>query len=132
MVEDKPDKRDYFAVVDEKIFQEQLHDALDRALEMLPEEQSNAIRSEYYDDCTLQETAEKMNCSISYVQQLRNNGLHRIRYSSSRRELEKFLDDHTDFYKYTGLTSFNHSQTSQVEKLVLKRDLLRKKYSELF
>lgn len=129
---DKPDNRDDFAAVDEKIFQAQLRDALESALDALPEKQSQAIRSEYFEGCGLKETAEKMNCSLARVQQLRNNGLHQIRYSSSCRELEKFLDDQTDFYKYTGLSNYNHTQTSQVEKLVIKRDYLRNKYAELF
>ena len=126
-----PDPYDGIAAVEDRIYLAHLHSALEAALATLPEQQAEAIRSVYWDGCTLKETADKMNCSLSYVRTLRESGLHRIRYSSAKKQLEQFLDDQTDFYKNTGLSSYNQTQTSQVERLVMRREYLRKHYSEL-
>ena len=52
------DPLDCIAAVDRKIFIEQLHAALDEALNRLPQEQSRAIRRRFYEGLTFAKAAE--------------------------------------------------------------------------
>lgn len=127
MAANKRDFRNYYAAVDEKIYREQLHDALETALNTLPEKEASAIRSEFWDGCSLKETAERIGCkSIERTRQIRNDGLKRIRNGSQGKMLERFLDDNTSFYKSMGLAAFKQSKTSGVERVVLYRDRMRR------
>lgn len=128
-----PDLRDDIADADEKIFQEQLHDALEKALNTLPSNQAQAIRSEYLEGCTLQETADKIGCStIESVRCLCQAGMQRIRNSSEGKKLEQFLDRNINYYNGTGLSTFVRTNTSQVERMVMQRERYRKKYEMIF
>lgn len=128
MAANKRDFRNYYAAVDEKIYREQLHDALETALNTLPEKEASAIRSEFWDGCSLKETAERIGCkSIERTRQIRNDGLKRIRNGSQGKMLERFLDSETSFYKGMGLAAFKQSKTSGVERAVLYRERMRKR-----
>lgn len=125
------DQYNDFSDIEEKIFNEQLHVALEKALNTLPEKEAAAIRSEYWEGCTLQQIAEKLDVTLSRVHQLRNRGFHIIRHSSARRELEQFIDQNTDYYRGTGVAAHN-TRGSQVENLVLRRERLRDQYRKYF
>lgn len=127
-----PDKRNDFAEADEKIFTEQLHEALEAALDAIPEREAAAIRAVYFDGCMHSEAAEKLHTTPSRVHQLKENGLLHIRNSSSRKKLERFLDENTSFYRGVGRSSYNHTGTSSVERMVLWREHLRNKYERMF
>lgn len=115
-----PDTRDDVSEADERIYQEQLHNALEKALDTLPEKQAAAIRSEFWEGRTLQQTADLIGVSLEQVRQFRESGLHRIRYSSSRRQLEQFVDLKTNFYIHNGLRP--------TENNVVQREHMRTDY----
>lgn len=122
-----PDNRDQIAEADERVYQEQLHDALETALNSLSDKEANAIRSEFWDGCSLKETAERIGCkSIERARQIRNDGLKRIRNGSQGKMLERFLDSETSFYSGMGLAAYKQSRTSGVERVVLYRDRMRR------
>lgn len=122
-----PDTRDRISETDEQVYQEQLHDALECALNALPEREATAIRSEFWDGCSLKETAERIGClSIDRARQIRNNGLQHIRNSSMGKKLEQFLDEETSFYNGMGLATFKRTKMSGVERVVFIRDRKRK------
>lgn len=121
-----PDQRNDIADADERIFLEELHTALEHALNTLPVKEATVIRSEFYDGCKQRETAEKLNISTSRVEQMKNDGLRHIRNSAAGRQLEKFLDDETSFYKGVGLGAFKRTRTSGIERMVLNRERKRK------
>lgn len=127
-----PDERNEIADAEERIFIEQLHEALEAALDAIPEREAAAIRSEFYDGCKQWETAEKLHTTPGRVHQLKNDGLRHIRNSSSRKKLERFLDENTSFYRGVGRSSYNHTGTSSVERMVLWREHLRNKYERMF
>ena len=127
-----PDQRDDIADADDRIFLEELHNALERALDTLPMKQAQAIRSEFWDGCTLKKTAEKMGYSTTErVRQLRQAGLQRIRNSSASKSLEQFLDDRIDYYKGSGLSG-NAQGRRHVECLVIRREYLRLRYERIY
>ena len=124
-----PDYRDEIADADERVYQEQLHDALERVLNTLPEKQAQAIRLEYWDGCTLKETAERMGCStVERARQLRDAGFQRIRTSSASKQLEQFLDENINYYQGTSFSTYRQTNVRQVERMVFQREHLRKKY----
>ena len=126
-----PDQRDDISDADDRIFLEELHNAIERALDTLPQKQAVAIRSEFWDGRTLKETAEKMGYStIESVRQLRQAGLQRIRNSSDGKKLEQFLDDRIDYYKGSGLSG-NAQNRRHVECLVIRREYLRLRYERI-
>lgn len=120
-----PDARDYLADVEARVFNDELHAALEAALEGIPAREASVIRSVYYDDRSLTETAAELGVSHQRAQQLRNSGLHRLRYGPARSKLEQFVDDRTSFYGGNGLQNYLTAQTSPVEKKVLFRERLR-------
>lgn len=126
-----PDPVDRISEVDERVFLEQLHDALEAALNAIPEREAAVIRSEFYDGCKQWETAEKLHMTPGRVHQLKKDGLRHIWNSSSRKKLERFLDENTSFYKGMSLKSFNQTKTSGVEQWVIRREQLRKSFERL-
>ena len=107
----------------EKIWQQQLHDALEDALDDLPEREEQAIRAKYYRDEPVETTAFAMGITESGVSKLRQSGLNRLRRDPAKL-LEPFIDAQTNFYIQTG----SRTQKSPVELLVLRREELRNKY----
>lgn len=107
----------------EKLWQQQLHDALEAALSNLPEREEQAIRAKYYQDEPTETTALAMGITGSGVSRLRQNGLCRLRRDQVKL-LEPFIDAQTNFYLQTG----SRAQKSPVELLVLRREELRSKY----
>ncbi len=128
-----PDPYNQFDEADERIFQDQLHEALENAINSLPDRQAQTIRAEYWDGCSLKEIAQKEGISVERVRQIRNSGLQNIRANYTK-DLEQFIDFKTPYYKGNGPTNFNLTKTSGVERLVLWREQLRKtlgkRYSE--
>ena len=122
------DPGDQYTNCDERIFNQQLHEALERCLSSISAKEAACIRAEYWDGRKLHETAEEMGISIERVRQHRQNGLRHIRKSAAGKQLERFLDDETSFYKGNSLTGYNQTQTSGVERKVLHRDRLRQLY----
>lgn len=136
---DGPTKGDYISdpvdrieEADERVFQEQLHAALERALDTLPAKEAAAIRSEFWDGCKQWQTAEKLNVSQSRVEQLKRDGFRHIRNSSAGKQLERFLDENTSFYHGHSCGAFNSTKSSGVERAVIRREYLREKYKGLF
>ena len=120
-----PDPRDSFAGVEKSIFREQLHKALETALDSIPAREAQALRAEYWRGLNQTETAAEMGVTDERVRQLRNGGLRHIRNSSARVMLEKFIDYQTPFYKKVSVVSFNRTRTSAVEAVMLFREKMR-------
>lgn len=114
-----------FEEVEERIFQDQLHDALENALSQIPEKQSEAVRLRYLQDKGWAAVAEMMGFEHSYVRRLANKGLDNLRKEEIRAELESFIDERTNFY----LKGSVMYQTSPVELNVIKREEIRTKRS---
>lgn len=115
------DGKDDFADVEARIFNEQLHQALEDALNRLPENQAETLRSEFFKGLTQEEIAAEIGCSAKYVHKLKRQALNGIRYSSSRTKLERFIDFQTNFYR--GSVS-----RRGVENKAIMREELREKY----
>ena len=124
MVEDTSAAAD-FEDVERKIWLEQLHAALDRALDQIPEEQADTLRRRFYDNKTLSQIGEEVGVGAETVRKRECKGLRSIRSWKVSRELEQFIEMNTPYYTGTGLASFRH-HGSQPERLVILREKLRK------
>lgn len=127
-----PDPRDEISNVDDAVFTEQLHAALEKALDSISPREAYVIRSEFWEGCKQWETAEKMGISYQMVRCLKENGFRHIRKSAAGKQLEWFLDAETSFYSGVGLAAFNKTQRRAVESKVIQREKLRKQYERLF
>lgn len=114
-----------FEDVERKIWLEQLHAALDRALEQIPEEEADTLRRHFYNNKTLSQIGEEVGVGAETVRKRECKGLRSIRSWKVSRELEQFIEMNTPYYTGTGLASFRHNG-SQPEQLVILREKLRK------
>ena len=127
-----PDPRDPFTGIEERIYQEQLHKALEAALQVIPTAEAECLRAEYFEGRTQAEIAARMNVSQERARQLRNGGLRHIRTSSAGAKLERWLDSESPFYKQVGVDRFNRTHTSAVEEVMLWRERRRKELGKRY
>lgn len=113
IVEDTAAAQDIQAVED-KIFQEQLHAALERAMQQLTTEEVEAIRGKYFEGRKLS----------SVEKRAERRGLSRL---SAHASLRQYIELHTPYYLRVGVQSFQNSGDSSVERIVLKREQLMQK-----
>lgn len=121
-----PDPGDQYEEAERKIYLEQLQQQLNKALSELPENQKKIILSRYYNGLTLNETAEELNASVNETRSKERKALDKLR---KNKELERFIDLNTPFYMKLSIDYIISNHESSVEKLVLKREQLRKKYN---
>jgi len=114
------DTEDQYEDADRRIFNEQLHNALDDALGTLPDEESTAIRGTYYDGLTLRKMAERDGVTLERVRQRQAKGLRHIRQGKMMKRLRSFACSDSDIYAAglhnTGLSSFKYSGLSSTER----------------
>ena len=109
------DPLDCIAAADRRIFIEQLHAALDEALDRLPQEQSRTIRRRFYEGLTFAQAAELDHTTPDVVRKREAAAMQRLRRKESARLLA-FLDERTPFYAAHGVHG--------VERLVVRRERL--------
>ena len=111
-----PDSRAADAIenVEESVYREQLHKAIDGAISELPP--GNA-QLRYWDDMTLSAVGEVMGKSPERTRQMESKGIRELRKS---RTLHRFLD--FDMYRGTGLGAFRLSGSSIQEQYILKQE----------
>ena len=116
-----PDAAAAFDEAEQRIWLEQLHEALERALDQIPGEQSDILRRRFYAGQTLSAIGEEYGVGLEAIRQRERSGLRSMRQGQARRELKQFVD--TPYYTGTGLASFQRSG-SQPERLVILRESL--------
>lgn len=104
-----------------RIWLEQLHEAIEKALAKLPPNCAEAIRARYLYGLSLQEAAEAAGVPVGTIWQRVNHGITIMRRRARLDGLDRFLDDRTNFYSRPG-------RKSPVEHLAIRRDSLRRKY----
>lgn len=72
-----------FQSVDDELYTQELHAALEEALNKLTERQADVIRRRYYQGQTLQEASDQIGVSKNRVQQIETRALREMKYSSS-------------------------------------------------
>lgn len=103
--------------VEDSIFLDQLHAALERALQRLPEAEGDAIRGKYFEGRKL--SRDEKNAEHRGMSKLINPALHA--------ELLQYIEDRTPYYLRVGIQTQRNTGESAVEKIVFKREALRRK-----
>lgn len=109
-----------FQDVEERLYRKQLHDALERALGTLEDNEEAVIRARYYQGHTLEEIGPQ-------ARTLESHALVKLRRSRVRRELEQFVEQRTPYYLRVGVQTFQNTGESAVERIFFKREQMRGK-----
>lgn len=102
---------------EDSIYLDQLHAALERALQRLPKTEGDAIRGKYFEGREL--SRDEKNAEHRGMSKLINPAIHA--------ELLQYIEDHTPYYLHVGIQTQRNGGESAVEKIVFKRDALRRK-----
>lgn len=82
-----------FSDVEERLFAEQLHAALDKCLDAIPQKDALIIRARYYDGRTQSQIAAALGCSGAYIGQMENHGLRKLRSPCNRHRLAQYREE---------------------------------------
>lgn len=116
-----PSGRDDLAGVTEKVYTEQLHNAIEAALDRIPEREADAIRRSFYDGQTYKEIGQAAGVSTEMIRQRIKRGIDTLRKQRAKNRLEEFLRDKFDYYHGVGARQYNETRQSSTERLALKR-----------
>lgn len=107
--------------VEDKLWREQLHEALEAALAALPEQSAEVLRLRHYQGLTLADVGEIRGTTPERIRQMENKAIRQLRKPSIACHLRPFYD--FDFYCGTGLGAFQHTGMSIQERyLVIEED----------
>ena len=112
-----PDPEDRIAAADERIYVEQLHAALEAALERISPGEAEVIRERYFHGRTLRELGPN-------AQSLTDSAMRRLRHPDISAGLRRFVEERTPYFLHVGARTFNTTRTSATEKAVLAREAL--------
>lgn len=113
-----------FEDVEEAIYQEQLHAALDQVLAALPENQSTTIRRRFYDGQSLDEIAAREGVSKETIRQWQGKAMRAL--CKERRRLLQFIECRTPYYRSWSAATLERT----TEMIVLKREKLVEQHTE--
>lgn len=112
-----PDANISMETVEEKMWQEQLHEAIESSMAALSDDQKETLWLRYYQDMTLTEIADMQGISFERVRQKENKALRILRQPKNACKLRPFYQ--YDFYIHTGLTAFRQSGLTVQERYVI-------------
>lgn len=106
--------------VEETLWREQLHEALEGVLAELPEDQSAVLRQRYYDQQTFVGAAQSLGTTPEEVRKLEGKGLKALRHYKLANRIRPFYE--FDCYAGTGLGAFRNSGMSVQERYLIKQE----------
>jgi len=126
---------------EDALWLQQLHDALDMALDAIPPQCGEVVRARYFDGQSLDDVAQEKNLSAERVRQLEKKGIRLLQEPEHACHLRPFYE--FDFYCGTGWQAFkNKGMSVQEQYLVimeqrekrsirLRREVLERKWKAL-
>lgn len=123
--------RDLYAEADERIYRTELHGALDEVLDTLPPKHAEAVRLHFFHGCTYEMAGVRMGSSGQGVRWNVASAMRELRHPRNRERLRQFFDGETNFYRHSGVSAFNTSFTSDVEKICMCREETTAYYTRL-
>lgn len=115
----QPDPQNGIEEAEERLQNDQLRAALDKALSTLNPEDAEILRQRFFENKTLKDIATAGGVSISWIREREARGLRGLRKTSNTKALEAYLDIRTPYYMAT------RRDESPIEKIVLRRERLR-------
>ena len=108
---------DMLEKIDDSIWLEQLHKALESALNAIPPQYSEVVRMRFYEGKTLGDIAKKKSLSKERIRQLEELGLQHLRKTEHACNIYPFYD--FNFYCGTGLQTFRNRGISVQEQYLI-------------
>lgn len=106
--------------VEERLYREQLHEALERAMAEIPANRAEILRQRYFEGKTLAEVGESKGTTTEYIRQMENCAIRDMRKPQSKRYLNEFADH--NYFRGTGLGTFRHTGMSSEELYVIRKE----------
>ena len=118
--------------VEDGIFRQQLHAAIEKALDTLEPAQRDTIRRRYYSGDTLAGIAADYGTTPERVRQVESRGLRALRRPACVKLLRPFIEEMRSCYAWagTGWASFRHAGASSVERAAEKTEALLRRIQE--
>lgn len=113
-----------YGAVEDDVYREQLHTAIDASLDALKPKQTAVMRDIYLRGRTQREVAETLSVSPQRVSAIERESIRSLRSGTAGRPLRQFLGDEINCYAGTGLATFRRTGTSSVEAAVLRLENL--------
>lgn len=105
--------------IEDSMWHEQLHDALECILEEIPANQSDVIRHRYYQGLTVATTAQALGTSYTEARKLEGKAIRTLRQPKIARKIRPFYD--FDYYSGTGLGTFRSTGMSIQERYLVNK-----------
>lgn len=115
----------------ERVFREQLHEALESLLADLPTEEQHIIREVFYKQRDIPKAARLLNISPYEARCIEEHALVNLRRAGQKEGLESFLGDRINYLAGTGLKSFKETGSSATERHAIKRLELEERFKAL-
>lgn len=112
-----------------RIWLEQLHDTVKRALDALPDAEREIITGHHLEGLTLQKLAEWRGVSPNAIRERERRGFRRLRENARKNRLRDFVEEQTPYYLHVGVNRFNSTGSSSVETIAIIREDLRERES---
>lgn len=109
-----------FDDAEDRLWQQQLHDALEEALGALDADQQKVLRLRYYEGMTQATAGKAMGLSAQGARRLEGRALGNLRRPKIGRNLQDFVEARTPFYRRWSVQSLERT----TEMLVLQREQL--------
>ena len=114
--------------VEERVYSQELHNAMTAALDTLEERQRDTIRRRFWERDTLEAIAQDAGVPRERVRQTEAAALRALRRGQCRKLLQPFVEEIRAGYAYhgTGWTAWNSTGASSVERAAEKLDELQR------
>ena len=100
---------------EDRVFTEELHNALIECLATLPEAQRAAIEGRHFEGKTLKQLGEERGCSPDWIRQNESNGMRKLRQGKNFVKLKPFMEEITAAKAYhgTGFTAWKSQGSAE-------------------
>lgn len=103
--------------VEERIYQQQLRNALEMALDKLPDKQRDTLRKKYLEGIPVEQIAIETGTTRQAIWQNEKSGLRQLRHPANAKLLRPFYD--FDYYGLSGLSVFKNTGMSVQERYLI-------------
>lgn len=118
------DPNDPYADLEQQMYLDHLRPELDKAMSSLKEIERETLIRRYYKGETLSAVSEAMGVNQEAVRQREAKAIRHLRTTKLLERLGQYLECRTNYYFHVGVNTFNNTNTSAVEALMLRRERL--------
>lgn len=108
-----------------RIYNEQLHNALEGVISTLKPAQQYSVRSYYFSNETHEQIASALNMTPQRVSQIILSSVAELGKYYNRKHLEEYVELKTPYYLMVSPAKFRSTHTSPVERIAIIRETIR-------